>query len=270
MDKFIRLGFHVSIAGAIYNAPLEASRCGYGAFQIFASSSRSWKASPLMENDASLFRSYVKSADAIPFVHIPYLCNPSSPEAEVQMHSKQMLSDNINRCASLDISNLIIHIGSHKGKGMKFGIETAVNTISTALDNAGTQKVRILLENGAGYTSSVGSKMEEIGEIISSVGSENVGLCLDTCHAFAAGYDLRDAESIDVLANLIESQIGKSKIGVIHLNDSKYELGSGLDRHWHLGKGFIGLKGLQLFMENSFFSKGCFIMETPKTRMEIT
>lgn len=265
MDKFIRLGFHVSVAGAIYNAPLEASRSGFGAFQIFASSSRSWKPSPLAEGDTILFRNYVKSTDTVPFVHILYLCNPSSPEPEVHRHSAEMLSDNIRRCASLGISDLVIHIGSHKGKGTKYGIETAVNTIATAIDGAGTKKVRVLLENGAGYSNSVGSKMEEIGAILSGLPSENVGLCLDTCHAFAAGYDLRNAESIDSLASLIESQVGASKIGLIHFNDSKYELGSGLDRHWNLGKGFIGLKGLQLFMENSVLAKGCFIMETPET-----
>jgi deoxyribonuclease-4 len=263
MDKSIRFGFHTSVAGALCNAPLEASRYGYGAFQIFASSSRSWKTSPIAVDDAVLFRKYVKSTDTLPFVHIPYLCNPSSPEPEVHRHSAEMLSDNIRRCDSLGISDLVIHLGSHKGKGIKYGIDTAVQTIAAAIDRTGTKKVRILLENGAGYSNSVGSKMEEIGSIISSLPSEKIGLCLDTCHAFAAGYDLRDAESVDRLANLIESQIGTSKIGLTHLNDSKYELGSGLDRHYYLGRGFIGIGGLQLFMENSAFSKGSFIMETP-------
>ncbi len=156
----------------------------------------------------------------------------------------------------------MIHLGSHLGKGMETGIENVSDAVAFALDRV--KNTDILLENGAGYRNCVGSRFEEIGRIMDRIGSKRVGICLDTCHAYAGGYDISDGESVDRLAREIDSSVGLSRIGLFHLNDAKYPLGSGLDRHWHIGKGHIGKEGLSSFLRNKAFSSGSFIMELPE------
>ena len=261
----VRFGFHASRAGAIYNAPLEAAAEGCGAFQVFAANSRSWKSATLPKDDAALFREYVESSGLVPFAHVPYLCNPSSSDEQVRRNSVEMLADNLGRCNDLGIHDLVVHMGSHKGAGIEAGMERAARTLGDAIDLAGKCDSFILLENGSGYTNSVGSKIEEIGDIIRKVGSGKVGLCLDTCHAFAAGYELRTANGIASLMDAIDAHIGLERLHLVHFNDSKYGFGSKLDRHWNIGKGHIGRQGLGLFLRNEMVPKGCFIMETPIT-----
>jgi deoxyribonuclease-4 len=251
--------------GAIYNAPLEASSEGCGAFQVFVANSRSWRSPELPEEDSKRFREYVSSFNIVPFAHVPYLCNPSSSDANVRKESADMLADNMRRCDTLGIKYLVVHIGSHKGDGIDAGIKRAADTIRKAMDIAAGSNALVLLENGAGYANSVGSKMEEIGALIDKIGSEKAGLCLDTCHAFAAGYELRTSKGIDSLMELVSRHIGLDRLHLVHFNDSKYDIGSGLDRHWNIGKGYIGLKGLGLLLANAAVSNCCFIMETPIT-----
>lgn len=258
MRKF---GFHLSVAGSLSNAPLEAGQKGYGAFQMFATSSRTWKSRQPSKLEAEQFVAALKSSGSEPFVHLPYLSNPSSPEPLVIANSIRMLRDNIEACASLNIRNLVIHIGSHKGTGTEQGISRAIGTVRQVLDVS--PRVNILLENGAGYSNSVGSKFEEIGRIIDGIGSKNVGVCFDTCHAFAAGYDMISEEGIEKVASEMDSQVGLNRMHLVHLNDSRYERGSGLDRHWHIGKGMIGAEGFVNLFRNRNFASGSFVMETP-------
>ncbi|EQD30316.1 apurinic endonuclease Apn1 [mine drainage metagenome] len=137
-----------------------------------------------------------------------------------------------------------------------------VGTIDYALrESAGTS---ILLENSAGYTNSLGSKIEEIGDIIKDVGSNRVGMCLDTCHTFAAGYDISSKAGAADLMDEIDMHVGLGRVKLVHLNDAKFELGSGLDRHWHIGKGHIGIKGFVNFFSSSRLPTECFVMETPE------
>ncbi len=257
----IRLGFHTSIAGSVVNAAKIAKDCHYTAFQMFVSSSRSWKHSEIDEKTAEEFRELVKSADLAANAHIPYLCNPSSTNPEMHKKSVEMLENNMQNCSLLGVKYLVIHIGSHLGKGLDRGIENACAAIRSGLDAA--EDVEILLENTAGYNHSVGSRFEEIGLIIDKAGSPRVGVCLDTCHAFAAGYDIRTPEAVEDTVKKFDSAIGIGKLKLVHLNDSRFELGSGLDRHWHLGKGFIGKKGFVSLFGNRHFANGTYIMETP-------
>jgi deoxyribonuclease IV len=175
--------------------------------------------------------------------------------------SKHMLKDNINNCNMLNIDYLIIHLGSHKGKGIEYGIERVSNALNEVLGS--TENVNILLENGSGYNNSVGSKFEEIGAIVDNLQSKRIGVCFDTCHAFAAGYDLRTEEAVDKTINEFDSFVSLSRLRLVHLNDAKYELGSGLDRHWNIGKGYIGRKGFLSLFKNRSFHDGSFVMETP-------
>jgi deoxyribonuclease-4 len=258
----IKLGFHLSIAGSVANAPREAKEKRYGTFQIFTTSSRSWRNSEITEFDRKDFLGLTKSNHLAPFAHIPYLCNPASTNGDVYRKSRIMLIENLRNCKALGIGSLVIHTGSHLGAGSKVGIENVCKTISSALE--ATEDVSILLENGSGYRNSVGSKFSELGEIIESVDSDRIGVCLDTCHAFASGYDLRGDEALDKTLAEFKTYIGIEKIRFVHLNDAKHDLGSGLDRHWHIGKGHIGERGFLSLFRNRNFRSGSFVMELPE------
>lgn len=257
----IRIGFHMSIAGSVANAPISAALHGYTAFQMFTESSRRWIGRGINAVGASAFRETVKAADLLPYAHIPYLSNPSSPNAEVHSKSVGMIVRNMENCSMLGVGYLVLHIGSHIGAGAKVGVANVCDALGKVLDSSG--KVRILLENSAGYRNSVGSRFEEIGEVIDRVGSGRIGLCLDTCHTFAAGYDLGSAEGIERTVSELDRTIGLRRLKLVHLNDSRFGLGSGLDRHWHIGKGRIGMRGFVELFRNRAFRSGSFIMETP-------
>jgi deoxyribonuclease IV len=261
-DFMIRLGFHLSIAGAIANAPIEAISRGYDAFQIFTTSSRSWKNSVIDPEDASKFKEYVKVHSLMPYAHIPYLCNPASTNEQVYASSKEMLVNNIKNCNLVGIDYLIIHLGSHLGKGTEIGIANVCNALTSALD--ATKNVNILLENSSSYKNCVGGKFSEIGQIVDTVGSDRIGVCFDTCHAFASGYDLRNDEAVEKTMGEFDSYIKLSRLKLVHLNDAKYPLASGLDRHFHIGKGYIGKEGFTSLFRNKAFKSGSFVMELPE------
>ena len=256
-----RFGFHVSISGGIFNAPAFALLEGYKAFQFFPSSSRAWEVKDIGEVAAKKFVSISEDNDILPFAHIPYLCNPASPETEVIRKSKRMLVESMGICSRLKTRYIVVHLGSHKGKGIDGGISSILEVLKHALDSV--KGVDILLENTSGYRNSVGSNFSEIGRIIDGIGSKRIGLCFDTCHAFAAGYDLRSEAGTERTVGEIDSEVGLERLKLVHLNDAKYPLGSRLDRHWHIGKGHIGRKGFVNLFRNKAFASGNFIMETP-------
>ncbi|MCL4403513.1 deoxyribonuclease IV [Candidatus Marsarchaeota archaeon] len=257
----MRIGFHMSIAGSVDNAVLAARAGGYTAFQMFTASSRSWKQKRPGEDDAERFSKHISEYDIVPYAHIPYLCNIASPRDEIYAKSKDMLAHNMSNCELLGIGELVIHLGSHLGKGLKFGAERICSALGEALD--ANKRVGILLENTSGYTNSIGSTFEEIGSIIDTVGSPRIGVCLDTCHAFAAGYAMGSDSDIDALSKDFESNIGFSRLKLVHLNDAKFPLGSKKDRHWHIGEGYIGTAGFSALFRSRHFRSGSFIMETP-------
>lgn len=259
MGRGISAGFHLSIAGGVWNAPSYALGRGYKAFQLFTTSSRTWGVKKIAQDAAERFRALSAGMEA--FAHNSYLCNPSSPNEEVYTKSEVALAENMRNCNALGIKSLVIHIGSHMGRGEEYGIGRAVEMLKHVIDKV--PSTRILLENSPGYTNSVGSKMSAIGRIIDGVGSGRLGVCIDTCHAFAAGYDMRSAEGVDELASGIEEHIGGKNLGLVHLNDAKFGLGSGRDRHWHIGWGEIGARGFANLFSNELFRKGCFVMEVP-------
>ncbi len=257
----IRIGTHLSISGGVSNSAVEADRMGYGAFQIFTSSSRTWKQRLPDKSDAKSFSDRIRSRGIVPFAHIPYLCNLASPNRDVLGKSVIMLRDNIESCNMLGIRYLVLHLGSHLGEGSNTGIKNIADSINSVRDSLG--ELTLLFENTSGYKNSVGSTFTEIGRVIEESGSEGIGICLDTCHAFAAGYDIRDRDGLNRMIEEIESNIGFDRLGLVHLNDSKFDLGSTKDRHWHIGKGYIGMKGFENLFGERHFSKGNFVLETP-------
>ena len=201
-------------------------------------------------------------------VHMPYLPNLSGPTGNMYEKSILVLTDELTRCNMLEIPYLVIHLGSHLGQGPKNGIIQLVNACRTSLHaysdlGLSRNKVKVLLENSAGQKNSIGSQIEEIQTIFDILGKNNFGLCLDTCHLFAAGYDLSNESDVSNLIDNVDRIIGLENLKIIHLNDSKGDLGSNLDRHHHIGLGKIGESGLKCLINNKKLSQVPFIMETP-------
>jgi deoxyribonuclease IV len=267
----IKLGVHVSISGGLPKSIDNALGIGCSAFQIFTRSPRQWKTKNISVGEATLFIDKLKespiSNDSV-IAHMPYLPNLSAPEGEMYQKSLKALEDEVKRCSLLHIPFLVVHLGSHLGKGSKNGVSQLVKACKTAMNNysdlhSTKDSVKVLLENSSGQKNSVGSSVEEIAEIFDRLNSSNFGLCLDTCHAFAAGYDMSAKKGVTQLLDLISNNIGIDRLNVIHLNDSKGDLGANLDRHYHIGIGKIGKDGFKFLLNTKKLHHIPFIMETP-------
>lgn len=250
-----------------------------GAFQIFSRNPRGWAAKPLVEDDVKNFQTKLAkssiSQDSV-LVHMPYLPNLASPDGELYRKSVDTLAAEMHRCGLLGISYLVIHLGSHLGKGIENGINQLVKGCRYAIEDSvnGQKKnvVRILLENMAGQKNSLGSKFEEIRLILDKLNDYgSFGVCLDTCHAFAAGYDLRKKEDVEKMLDHFYSSVGRKELKAIHLNDSKGDLNSKVDRHEHIGLGKIGNTGFEALLSHKSLMSLPMIMETPvdDTRRDI-
>ena len=194
---------------------------------------------------------------------MPYLPNLASPKPEIYDKSVATLTAELSRCGRLSIPYLVTHLGHHLGDGIAGGRMRVIKAISTALDGA-DRTVMLLLENTAGEKNSVGSSFEHIRAIMDELPLPGrVGICFDTCHAFAAGYELRTEEGLEETLEQFDEQIGLRHLRVIHLNDTKGDRGSGLDRHEHIGMGFIGEEGFRRILHNKVFSSLPLICETP-------
>lgn len=267
----LKLGVHVSIGGGIQNSITNATNIGCTSFQIFSRNPRQWKAKVLEQKEASLFKenliqSSIDSRAVV--VHMPYLPNLAAPSSEMYEKSVSTLAEEITRCNLLEIPYLVIHLGSHLGKGEKNGISQLVNACQRSFqiyEEKGFSKnnVKLLLENSAGQKNSIGSKVEDLEQILELLGTSEYGICLDTCHLFAAGYDLSADKGIYNLLDLVDDCIGIKRLKLIHLNDSKGDLGSRLDRHYHIGMGKIGENGFKTLINDNRIKNLPLIMETP-------
>lgn len=265
MNTGYRVGFHVSIAGGINKAVDNAKAIGCSAFQIFSRNPRGWQAKPLAPDDVALFKEKLAASGIernATLVHMPYLPNLSG-QGELYKKSVDTLAEEIVRAGELGIPYLVIHLGSHLGNGAETGIMQLAGAISLARDRAKKdEQVTVLLENNAGQKNSVGGNFEEIRKILDVMGV-SAGICLDTCHAFASGYDLRTESGVDKTLDAFDSAVGFKELKFVHLNDSKGELCSNLDRHEHIGLGNIGKAGLAAFIRHREIAKLPIVMETP-------
>jgi deoxyribonuclease-4 len=199
----------------------------------------------------------------MPVDHIPYLPNLASPKPEIYEKSVETLTAELGRCSRLKIPYLVTHLGHHLGDGMAGGRMRVVKAISTALA-AADNPVMLLLENTAGEKNSVGSSFEHLRAIMDELAFPGrIGVCFDTCHAFAAGYELRTDEGLNGTLAQFDEQVGIKNLKAIHLNDTKGDRGSGLDRHEHIGMGFIGEEGFRRILHHRVFSSLPLICETP-------
>ena len=262
----MQVGLHVSIAGSIDRAVDNAVATECSAFQIFTRNPRGWAAKPLTSSDATNFKEKLAKTKIDRFAtvaHMPYLPNLSSPEDDPFARSLESLIDEAKRCSKLGIPYLVAHLGSHKGKGDEKGIEMLVKAFTKAAKDT-SDDVMILLENTAGQKNSVGSDLDQLGSILSQLKpAKRFGICFDTCHGFAAGYDMSTEKGAATTLEKLDKTIGFEHLKILHLNDSKGELGSNLDRHEHIGLGHIGEKGLGYIIKAINRKKIPIILETP-------
>ncbi|MDE1853436.1 MAG: deoxyribonuclease IV [Thaumarchaeota archaeon] len=258
------VGLHVSIAGSPDLAFDRARELGATTFQIFTRNPNQWKFKPLADDTVALFREKRKQSGFRRIVdHMPYLPNLASPEKSTMKISRYTLAEELKRCGALGIDYLVVHLGSHLGKGTSVGMANIADACSEAI--AGSEgETMVLLENMAGQKNCVGARFEEIRGILDRVDSrDRVGVCLDSCHMFAAGFDLRNEEAVGITMGLFNEIVGLDRLKVVHLNDSKGPLGSRLDRHEDIGEGKIGRKGIRAFLHYPGIGERPVIMETP-------
>ncbi|MCQ2200131.1 MAG: deoxyribonuclease IV [Paludibacteraceae bacterium] len=260
------IGAHVSASGGVENAPVNASKIGANAFALFTKNQRQWISAPLSESSIEKFKNNCESlgfssAQILP--HDSYLINLGNPDDEALEKSRASFLDEMQRCEQLGLSMLNFHPGSHlKAISVDDCLKRIAESINITLSK--TKGVCAVIENTAGQGSNVGNKFEEIRKIIDNVDDKSrVGVCIDTCHTFAAGYDLRDKDSFDLTIKEFDSIIGLNYLKAMHLNDSMKGLASKVDRHNNIGKGEIGATCFELIIKDSRFDNIPLILETP-------
>ncbi len=262
------LGSHMSIAGGMHRALERGHVIACETIQVFTKNANRWKAKALTSTDVEKFkRTRVKTGIRSVVAHDSYLINIASPDEKIYEKSVEALKDELERTELLDIPYLVMHPGSHMGQGEKEGllqISSALNRIHLELPD---NRVRILLETTAGQGTNLGYKFEQLALIMDMTKEgERLGVCLDTCHIFASGYDIRTKRAYLETMDEFDKTVGLGRLFVIHLNDSKKELGSHVDRHEHIGKGFIGIDGFAFIINDSRLAHLPGILETPKEK----
>ena len=243
------LGIHSSISGGLHKAFGESESLGIDTFQIFTKNQRQWKEKIIGTEEKSKFLAdYKTSGLKSVFSHASYLINLASNDTAIWERSVNALISEVQRCHDLRLDFTILHPGSAKELGEQKGIKKIITALKTALHATNNSTVKILLENTAGQGSCIGYRFEHLKQILNGVDSARIGVCFDTCHAFAAGYDMRTKGGFESTMEEFDSIVGLKTLHAIHLNDSKEELGSNLDRHEHIGKGKLGLEPFRQIM----------------------
>ena len=259
------LGAHMSIAGGLHLAFTRIRKVKGEAMQIFLSNQRQWHTPPLTSEMIKNFHlQWEKNDRLVVAAHDSYLINLAAPDQTIAEKSVTAFADELLRAAALRIPILIAHPGSHRNQGVEAGLERFVHNLDAAISLSGTKTVSVLIETTAGQGTNLGSTFEEISFILrESENRDRLGVCFDTSHAFAAGYDLRTAETYEETFSLFEQIIGLQRLKFFHLNDSRRPLGSRVDRHEHIGKGKIGLEGFRLLLNDPRFQHHPMVLETP-------
>ena len=260
------LGAHMSIAGGLHLAFTRIRKVKGEALQIFLRNQRQWKSPPLTSEMIEVFRlEWEKNQRIVVAAHDSYLINLAAPDQTTVEQSVSAFTDELVRAAALQIPFLITHPGSHRGLGVEAGLKRFVRNLDSAITLSRTSTVSILIETTAGQGTNLGSQFEEIAFILSeSQYGDRLGVCFDTSHAFAAGYDLRTPETYEETLSLFDRVVGLQRLKFFHLNDSKRPLASRVDRHEHIGKGEIGLEGFRLLLNDPRFQNHPMVLETPK------
>ncbi|NMC00223.1 MAG: deoxyribonuclease IV [Thermoanaerobaculaceae bacterium] len=262
-----KIGAHISASGGVENAPINASLIGAKTFAFFTKNQRQWKSPPLKEDNIKFFKKNCEQFGYEPEYILPhdtYLINMGSPDPEIRKKSEEAFLDELKRCELLGLKMLNFHPGSHRGE---MSDEDCLNSIANSVNRClmKTDKVVAVIENTAGQGGSVGRNFEQIKYLIDQIKDKSrIGVCLDTCHLFASGYDLRTKDSYEYTINQFEKIIGLNFLKGWHLNDSKSEFKSNVDRHESLGKGNLGINPFKFIVKDKRFENIPLILETPE------
>jgi len=281
-----RFGAHLSIAGGVERAVERAREIRADCLQLFVKPPQQWRFQPLHDKDAERFRSAAAGAGLAPLVgHGSYLVNPATPDETLYEKSLQCLLAEWDRAERLGLAYLVLHPGSHTGSGEATGLARVARALNRLHEERPAQRCRILLETTAGAGSTLGGRLEhlkylvetsEAGPSASSAlrdlatggpaveAGDRLGIAIDTCHLFVAGYDLRTQSAVDETLGKIDEAVGLARVAVVHMNDAKGALGSRRDRHEHIGRGKIGREGFRALVNHPALAQLPFILETPK------
>jgi deoxyribonuclease-4 len=266
-----RLGAHLPLGGGMVKAVDRAHAIGAGALQIFADNPTAWRRRPGPPTEAPAFRARLDALDIAPVaIHAPYLVNLAGPEEDLFARSVAVLAHDLRAAPGFDARSLNVHVGSHRGAGVAAGVARLADGLRLVLDEVDDRPsaTRLVLENSPGSGFAIGTSVAELADIADAaaargIAPERLGFCLDTAHAWAAGIDLGQPEAIDAFLAAFDARIGLDRLVMLHLNDSRSDLGSRLDRHEHLGAGQIGVVGLRHLVCHPSLAHATYYLETP-------
>ncbi len=260
------IGAHMSIGGGVYKAFERGQAAGCRTIQIFTKSNMQWRAAPLSDQDIAQFKEEQKATGIAPVVgHNCYLINLASPKEDVREKSIDGMLVELERAEALGLPYLVMHPGAHLGEGEEWGLKQIGQAINGLLKKTPDFKVKLVLETTAGMKSNLGYRFEQLRALMDMVEDKSrMGVCYDTCHTFAAGYDIRKKRTYQATMREFDKTIGLKNLLAFHFNDAKNELASRIDRHEHIGKGHIGLDSFRWIMNDRRFARTPKILETPK------
>jgi deoxyribonuclease-4 len=261
----VRFGFHISIEGGFENVVERAKYLGCETLQVFTASNKQWRRTPLQQDKVERFRAQRIKASLEPLVvHLFYLPNLATPDTKMRRRSCRALRAELERSQTLGAEFLVLHPGAFKKSDADQGIERVIGSLNQVISSANGNDVKILLENTAGGGTRLGASLEELGAIISGVKNrEAIRVCLDTAHAFQAGYPIHTKEGLEETLDEFDRLIGLSRLCLLHLNDSKTPFASRNDRHWHIGEGEMGMEAFERIINHPRLKHLPAIMETP-------
>ena len=262
----MQFGAHESISGGVFNAIERGQTATCDTIQMFNKSNSQWRAKKIEQTELDKYFEKIKETGVtVATSHSSYLINIASPVKELNEKSFKALKEEMERCEMLKIPNLVMHPGSHVGTGEEPGIKRIIKNLNKLFKELKNNNVCLLLETTAGQGSNLGYTFEQIGEMIDGVKvQDHIGVCLDTCHIFAAGYPIGDPKEYKKTMKKFDDIIGLDKLKIIHMNDSKKEFGSRRDRHEHIGKGHIGIEAFRNIVNDKRLKNVPMILETPK------
>jgi deoxyribonuclease-4 len=263
-----RIGLHLGIAGGLHNALLRARELDSTALQIFSRNPRGWTAKPLEPEQVEAFKRVREETAITPVViHVNYLVNLASGDSVIRGKSRDAFRDEVERGITLGANFLVVHPGSAKGACAADGVRTCAETLREACADLDLKDLRILIENTAGQGDCIGHTFDHLRDIIAACAPLNLGVCFDTAHAFAAGYDLRTEEGFAATLESLEHNVGLQNIQVVHFNDSRAAYNSRVDRHFHVGAGEIGAQAMRRVARSMLLAHAAFILETPQDEL---
>ena len=259
------IGFHAPIAGGLQQALLKAHAHGCDAVQMFSRNPRGWQARPLSDEEIETFKRVRRETEIAPVViHANYLINLAAAAETIRAKSVASFREELERGVALGADYLVVHPGSAKDACEADGIRTCAESLRAASADLDLGNCRILLENTAGQGACIGHRFEHLRDLIAACPALNLGVCLDTAHAFTAGYDIREEDGLAATIESLERNVGTQNVRAVHFNDSKAAYNSRVDRHWHIGLGHIGGDALRRVARHPQLAHAAFLLETPQ------